>query len=464
MRRLSALLLTLAAAAAPAWAQPVSYQGRFTDNGQVPSGQYELRFTVYPTQSGGTALGSVLTRSVSLQTSDDGVFSFQDLDFGPGVFTGPVRWLEIAVSKNGGAFTVLSPRQPLNPAPQAIYAQNSGTTLQQAYDNGPVVQTGAQPLRVLGSVAVGNPSTHGLFQLFQNGTPQPVIAMYNNSAQGGSIRIRDEAGTEVAQVEADFHGTGGYLRVVGAGGALLFDGDVGAAAGSIFSITGLSSGLTLNTALTGDGALVLPARSVGPDELFAAPGIANNFRNQNVAVGATSTTVTSRSITVPGPGYVVVIGTANIGVQRASNADGLLAMAVSEVANTVPFTTRVVLRMPRSALTFGQYDFPGASHGVFDVPAAGQYTFYLNASATGFGNATIGNPQLTLIYIPTTYGEVVPNMMDNQPGPTVAAPLSNEQILAEQIAEQRRAIEQLRAEQARLRDSLEAMRRQQAEK
>src|SRR5690606_28927926 len=82
MRRLSALLLALAAAAAPAWAQPVSYQGRFTDNGQVPSGQYELRFTVYPTQSGGTALGSVLTRSVSLQTSDDGVFSFQDLDFG----------------------------------------------------------------------------------------------------------------------------------------------------------------------------------------------------------------------------------------------------------------------------------------------------------------------------------------------------------------------------------------------
>jgi hypothetical protein len=45
------------------------------------------------------------------------------LDFGSGIFDGNPRWLEIGVRTNAGvAFAVLSPRQPLTPAPYAIYA------------------------------------------------------------------------------------------------------------------------------------------------------------------------------------------------------------------------------------------------------------------------------------------------------------------------------------------------------
>src|SRR5439155_90756 len=47
------------------------------------------------------------------------------LDFGAGVFSGPARWLEIAVRTNGaGSFTVLTPRQALTATPYAITAGN----------------------------------------------------------------------------------------------------------------------------------------------------------------------------------------------------------------------------------------------------------------------------------------------------------------------------------------------------
>jgi hypothetical protein len=48
------------------------------------------------------------------------------LDFGPAAFNGDTRWLEIAVRTNGlaGAFTALTPRQPLSSTPYAITARN----------------------------------------------------------------------------------------------------------------------------------------------------------------------------------------------------------------------------------------------------------------------------------------------------------------------------------------------------
>lgn len=463
MRRLTTLFIAAAATAAPVCsvsAQPVSYQGRFTDNTQTPVGDYQLRFTVYDSVSGGNPVGSALTRSVTMAASDEGIFSFQDLNFGAGVFTGPLRWLEIAVSENGEPFTVLSPRQPLNPTPQAIYAAKSGTTLQEAYSNGPsVVPAAGVPFTVDGVLQTGSPSTNGLLQVFQSGAAVPVISLFNHSGQGGSVRIRDESATIVANFEADPTGVGAFFRLLGAGGELVFDGNqsAGATSGSLFSITGPASSLSFNTAQSGDAALVLPANSVGPDEVFSEMGIASVFRNQSVSIGSNTSTVTSRSITVPGPGFVVAIATASVGVVRVSNADGLVLMAVSDVSNTMPFATRTAVGMTRSALTFGQYNFPAVSHGVFDVGAAGQYTFYFNASATGFGTPAISNANLTLFFVPTSYGDVTPNMLGEDPGFGSGYPLSREQILAEQVAEQQRALQELRTEQARMRAQMDEL-------
>ena len=54
----------------------------------------------------------------------NGLFTTQ-VDFGPNVFTGSSKWLEIAISTNGAnSFTTLAPRQQLTPAPYAITAES----------------------------------------------------------------------------------------------------------------------------------------------------------------------------------------------------------------------------------------------------------------------------------------------------------------------------------------------------
>ena len=51
------------------------------------------------------------------------------LDFG-GVFTGSNFWLEIAARTNGGgAFSTLSPRQPILPVPYALYSATAGSAV-----------------------------------------------------------------------------------------------------------------------------------------------------------------------------------------------------------------------------------------------------------------------------------------------------------------------------------------------
>lgn len=99
-----------------------TYQGRLTDNGSPASGLYDLRFSVWDASTNGTRLAGLSNAAVAVS---GGLFT-TTLDFGPGVFSGPDRWLQISVRTNGstGAYSSLSPRQQLTPAP---YAQTAGS-------------------------------------------------------------------------------------------------------------------------------------------------------------------------------------------------------------------------------------------------------------------------------------------------------------------------------------------------
>jgi hypothetical protein len=99
-----------------------TYQGRLSGGGAPAAGFYDLRFTVYDAATAGSAVSGTLTDSVFAITN--GVFTVQ-LDFGPGIFPGAARWLEIAVRTNGAnAFITLSPRQLQTAAPYAVTAGN----------------------------------------------------------------------------------------------------------------------------------------------------------------------------------------------------------------------------------------------------------------------------------------------------------------------------------------------------
>ena len=99
-----------------------TYQGRLTDGGSPANGAYDLQFSLYNAATGGTQLGTTVAKE-DVAVSD-GLFAVV-LDFGTGVFNGEGRWLKIGVrpgSETGPfpAYTALSPRQELTPAPYAL--------------------------------------------------------------------------------------------------------------------------------------------------------------------------------------------------------------------------------------------------------------------------------------------------------------------------------------------------------
>ena len=138
--KLHLLLLTLLSLAGFAHAQgtAISYQGRLNHAGSPATGLHDFTFNVFDVEAGGTALATTVVLAAVPVTN--GVFTVS-LDFGPGLFTGAKRWLEIGVRTNGSvaAYSVLSPRQALTPSPYAIFATTSG--LASNVVNGSVVKS-----------------------------------------------------------------------------------------------------------------------------------------------------------------------------------------------------------------------------------------------------------------------------------------------------------------------------------
>jgi microcystin-dependent protein len=102
-----------------------TYQGQLNSGAGNANGTYDLRFAVYDANLAGNSIAGPITNSAVAVSN--GLFTVT-LDFGAGVFTGTNYWVEIGVRTNGGAgFATLVPRQPLTPAPYALYAPQSGS-------------------------------------------------------------------------------------------------------------------------------------------------------------------------------------------------------------------------------------------------------------------------------------------------------------------------------------------------
>ena len=104
--------------AAPAFAAPVgtafTYQGQLTNQGAPFSGTVDITFRLYDAAVDGNQIGLDLLAEQLVVV--DGRLTI-DLDFGIGAFGPDGRWLELVVDG-----VVLAPRQPIMPAPVALYA------------------------------------------------------------------------------------------------------------------------------------------------------------------------------------------------------------------------------------------------------------------------------------------------------------------------------------------------------
>jgi hypothetical protein len=103
-----------------------TYQGQLQNSGAPENGSCDLQFKLFDASSGGSQIGSTITDTGI--TITNGLFTVS-LDFGAGAFAGSARWLEIAVAcPSGSGFTTLSPRQQLNPSPNALFAASAVVT------------------------------------------------------------------------------------------------------------------------------------------------------------------------------------------------------------------------------------------------------------------------------------------------------------------------------------------------
>jgi hypothetical protein len=106
-----------------------TYQGRLDDGDRPANGTYDFSFALFATAEGGEALTApIVVEDLAVQR---GIF-MTSLDFGAAPFAGSAPYLAIQVRPGASSadFTALTPRQPLTPAPLAIYATAAGSAQQ----------------------------------------------------------------------------------------------------------------------------------------------------------------------------------------------------------------------------------------------------------------------------------------------------------------------------------------------
>ena len=73
-----------------------TYQGRLSDGGSLASGSYDLKFSLYDADLGGTLVGTPTSITLAPVMVSNGLFTVT-LDFGSATFSGEARWLETVV-------------------------------------------------------------------------------------------------------------------------------------------------------------------------------------------------------------------------------------------------------------------------------------------------------------------------------------------------------------------------------
>ena len=207
-----------------------TYEGRLTVGGNSSTnGSYDFQFHVFDTApvGTGTSYGSPNPNTTNGVAVSNGLFTVT-LNFGTGVFTGPDRWLQIFVRTNGnGAYTTLSPRQPLTPTPYAIYSGNAaqlggqgastyvaktGDTMTGTLNlpaNGLTVG-GNQLIASGGNVGIGTTSPEGTLSVF-NSLTDTIIKLEDRRADSSSSFLSKQS-------FYDYYSEGAYIGLRHNGG------------------------------------------------------------------------------------------------------------------------------------------------------------------------------------------------------------------------------------------------------
>lgn len=189
----------------------ITYQGQLKELGQPANGLYDLQACLFDTPSNPIPLACA--PDLEDVPVEGGLFAIT-LDFGSAPFVGQQRHLELRVrpGSSGGAYTTLSPRQVLRPAPEALRsnvsaaAPWSGLTgvpngFADAIDN----DSGGTVTNVMtGPGLTGGPITGaGVVSIANNGVTSAMIA----SGAVGPVQLATDSVTSAHIVDATITAT-----------------------------------------------------------------------------------------------------------------------------------------------------------------------------------------------------------------------------------------------------------------
>ncbi len=328
------------AAQTTTYATDFTYQGYIENAGTPVSAACDFTFALFNAITDGAPVGT--TQSATGVTVTDGVFSTV-LDFGTGAFNGEDRWLEIAVNDcaGGGAFTTLTPRQVITPAPYALALY------------GLRVEPNATSPNVIGGF-VGNNVTNDAVGVTISGGGALENA---NSANASLAVIGGGSGNTASSVYTTVGGgsentANGFFATVGGGSgntASGFAGTVGGGDENTASGLIATVGGGANNIVTGSYATV----SGGTTNTASGDVATVGGGNTNAAIGGNST--------IPG-------GVSNIATGTASFAAGNNANAAHNGAFVWADNTGA--------------EFASTAINQFNVRAAGGVRIFTNSAAT----------------------------------------------------------------------------------
>jgi hypothetical protein len=130
----------------PPFGAAITYQGRLSGPNGAANGPFDFQFVLHADGGTDQPVGNVIALE-NIEVAN-GLFNVS-LDFGASAFDGGARWLAIAVrpGDSSGAYTALTPRQPLTVVPYALHSANTSPHdhLDETWygDSNPLVITGA---------------------------------------------------------------------------------------------------------------------------------------------------------------------------------------------------------------------------------------------------------------------------------------------------------------------------------
>lgn len=197
--RLLAVVGVCGATGLAAMAQPVfTYQGQLKDNGALFNGNVDLRFEVWDAAVGGNPLTARLgPNNVAVQ---NGLVTAQ-VDLGQEVFASETPlWIQVYVRSpsGGGAFTALTPRQPVTATPIALQTRGIAVDDDGNVSMGMATPSGQLALRTPSGLAsfllqTGNSWTAGVSQSpsselrFTNGGLERMTLLSNGNLGVGEL-------------------------------------------------------------------------------------------------------------------------------------------------------------------------------------------------------------------------------------------------------------------------------------